>query len=486
VPTALEEGMSVEALVEFRSDPTKLKPNVRRLNIYWAEALLTLAMTNHQTGARFAVKPVDQERWMPGSDRGETTVPLDGTALEAIPTSFPLVEVYGVLPPGQYDCRVDFSFPAEKTRWWQGDDAAWREAGFWSGTVCSGNFTLDIRRETPKTRVFLVPTRMRIVKELMNVHPRPTDPVPMPVMKSKRADSVSATLPVRNGHIIGIKAYGDGWAGGQSPVGPLGEVGYSLTLFKYKSGDLKAVVNIELYESAEPPAHRFMPGPGSPGYRLLWSNSFTASLSERDFRAQPPESIDFSTSKLTDNGLTILNECPGLERLELGNTDVTDGGLASLGTLKGLELLGLAETRITDATLVHVKALQQLRSLNMSGTGITDQGLANLKDLSRLEFLYLADTQVTGPGMKALRGLKRLNCLNLDQTQVDDSGLAFLIGLPALDSLYLADTHVSDDGLVHLRSMVNLKTLRLKNTMVTAAGVRGLREALPRCAIELK
>ena len=85
--------------------------------------------------------------------------------------------------------------------------------------------------------------------------------------------------------------------------------------------------------------------------------------------------------------------------------------------------LNLAKTKITDDGLKVLEPLKNLRRLHLENTKIGDAGLAHLKDLTNLEYLNLYGTQVTDSGLSQLEGLKNLKAIYLWQTKVTPAGV---------------------------------------------------------------
>lgn len=485
VPVAVEQGEQVQAVVELRCDPVALEPNVRRLNVFLPAAYLSMSLTSLETGDQFALRTYDPTGGMLAFDEGKATALLDGTPMAAIPVNFPLVKLYETLKAGMYDCVVRFSFPTNRARWWRGDDATWEKAGFWSGTVSSGKFSLNLRRETPKTTTFLLPKRLRLVKELRTVRAEDDAPiVPVPTIRFKSGDAEKVTVSLRNGHFIGSKctdSRGMSQWGGPPKASDLDSIG---AWYDYRGGDKTVEYTMEVFETADPPEHLWHPGPGSGGYRVLWSKTFSIALSEKAFRKQPAVALDLSRSRMTDAGLSILQENLFLEFLTLGNTAITDAGLKRLSILQRLETLHLYNTQITDAGLKHLKKFSSLKSLNLVETKVTDAGVAHLRDLVRLESLDLARTLITDSALENLKAMTNLKFLNLYKTQIGDAGLSHLRGLTKLELLFLSGSQVTDAGMEHLKFLSNLQTLRLDDTRVSKVGVNHLQRSLPECSIE--
>ncbi len=83
---------------------------------------------------------------------------------------------------------------------------------------------------------------------------------------------------LRNGHFVGAsfdycedKKHVGGRLSGPPTLedpNPIGEL-------SGKAAEMSIV--IEVFETADPPEHRWHPGPGSGGYRVLWRKTFTVS-----------------------------------------------------------------------------------------------------------------------------------------------------------------------------------------------------------------
>jgi len=116
--------------------------------------------------------------------------------------------------------------------------------------------------------------------------------------------------------------------------------------------------------------------------------------------------VNFSSlgDKAGDNELALL--APLAEQvydLNLARSKVTDSGLSALENLKNLRKLHLEKTQIGDAGLAHLKNLTNLEYLNLYGTNVTDSGLSQLEGLKKLRNVYLWQSKVTAAGAEALR-----------------------------------------------------------------------------------
>jgi hypothetical protein len=268
VPTALEQGMPLAVSLELRADPSKLAPGVRQLNTFLPAAFVELSLTPAGGGDETRVRPEDPTLGMPAADTGRNGVALDSKPLAPLAVTFPLVRVRDALPPGDYECRVNYTFAEKPTGWWRGTEAEWRKAGFWHGRVVSAPFTLRVEAETPKTRTFLLPRRLRLVKGLSVVF--------------RKDDAEEVTLPVRNGYHLGMRI--DMSGGGMRLSGPMSpDDSNSIDQWPADTkGDRTVRYAVELFETADPPCHFWMPRPGSGGYKTLWKKTLTVSATAQE------------------------------------------------------------------------------------------------------------------------------------------------------------------------------------------------------------
>lgn len=270
VPEQVEQGMALKVKIELECEPKNVQEGIKKLNRTLYDEHLKLFLKNEWTGQTFQVEPYDPSCGMPTFDDGKETVPLDGSDIDPWKTSFPLVELRKELVPGIYTCRVEFCQDWERGRCWARTKAEWLAAGLWTGIITSGLFRLKILRETPKTRQFLLPTQLRLEKELR--------------LKYGKEDARKVEVPVRNGFFIGCIIYRDGKLSSMRmpPIGPGSDVDHWLL---YKGGDKHVTYTIEIFETSNRPVHLWSPGPGSGGYKVLWKKSFELHYSEKEIKA---------------------------------------------------------------------------------------------------------------------------------------------------------------------------------------------------------
>lgn len=92
-----------------------------------------------------------------------------------------------------------------------------------------------------------------------------------------------------------------------------------------------------------------------------------------------PRRISFQvggrTSTLDDATLTqILSVLTDVEDLNLSSTKITNQGLTVLSTLEYLEYLSIADTAINDSGVAILQQCQSVRDLDLRFTGITSTG----------------------------------------------------------------------------------------------------------------
>jgi Leucine-rich repeat (LRR) protein len=485
VPKEIEQGLPLEAVIEFKRDPETEVPGISNLNLVLPTAFLSLFVVNAQNGQQLVVQPFDPTSGMGWADDGSRAVPFSRSEFPPIPASFPLVKLYKVLTPGAYECEIAYSFPTNPIRWFRDEDA-WKKAAFWAGTITSGRFLLNVRPEIPKTKNLFVPKRLTLCKEFQAVLAEPDSPlVSVPIYRFRQDDADEIQVPVRNGHFVGTRCSTDGSTTTLSGAAPEpGDANSYLAWYDYHGGGKSVEFKIEVFETADPPQHMWSPGPFSGGYRVLWTKTFKLSFSDQQFQKMPATAFDFSRSKISDAGLSILRQHPSLQRLSLGNKDISNAGLVHLDHLRQLESLHLYNTRITDAGLAHLKQFPILKDLTLSETKITDRGLVYLRGITHLESLDLSKTRITDAGLKHLEPLGNLKSLFLYETEIGNRGLKHLRRLTKIETLFLSGSNVSDPGLKDLAALVNLKSLRLDKTKVSDNGVKELQKALPGCSIE--
>ena len=191
--------------------------------------------------------------------------------------------------------------------------------------------------------------------------------------------------------------------------------------------------------------------------------------------------------RLSDAGLRQLSGLVRLQSLSLDETRVTDDGLAVLDSFPNLKELNLGKCpQISDRGLAHVAARTSLQKLFLAEcAGITDAGFARLKPLAGLCVLDASSTSITDAGLAHLEKLSGLRKLILGGCQrITDAGVVHLSGLVQLGFLTLDGTAITDTGVRQLVKLTGLQGLDVRRCRgVTSAGVAALRTALRGCRV---
>ncbi len=119
----------------------------------------------------------------------------------------------------------------------------------------------------------------------------------------------------------------------------------------------------------------------------------------------PLLSVDFRLSKedATDEAILPLTAiAPHIAHLDLSSTSITDEALSLLDETPNLVRLNLSQTAIGDGGLAHLKKLKELQYLNLYGSQVSDKGLSHLHSLPHLNAIYLWQSKATQNGAKAL------------------------------------------------------------------------------------
>ena len=164
-----------------------------------------------------------------------------------------------------------------------------------------------------------------------------------------------------------------------------------------------------------------------------------------------PETADFSSSKLSDAGLSSMKNIEALKAIDLTATPVGDDGILHIEGSSTLEVLNLAGTNVTDKGLAKLDGLTALRTLDLSGTRITDEALAGVAKVPALKKLKLGYTVVTDAGIAALTGAKTLETLDLSFTKVTDGVFATFKKIVNLKKVDLSGVKVSEEAVKAFR-----------------------------------
>ena len=133
--------------------------------------------------------------------------------------------------------------------------------------------------------------------------------------------------------------------------------------------------------------------------------------------------LDFHAHPDIESVVSQVKKFPNVELLNFSSSKLSDEGLANVADLVNVEQLGLNGTSVTDAGLSHLSKMSKLEQLNLTGTEVSDAGLASLTGLTELVRIDLQDTKVTDEGMKHLEQLPNLMWIQLSNCPISEEVL---------------------------------------------------------------
>jgi|GEM_PF-3845239 len=136
--------------------------------------------------------------------------------------------------------------------------------------------------------------------------------------------------------------------------------------------------------------------------------------------------LDFHAHPDVASAVSHVKQFPNVKLLNFSSSKLSDEGLANVADLVNVEELGLNGTSVTDAGLAHLAKMSKLRQLNLTGTEVSDGGLASLAGLTELVRIDLQDTKVTDAGMEHLEQLPNLMYIQLSNCPISEDVLANL------------------------------------------------------------
>ncbi|MGI8981108.1 MAG: protein kinase domain-containing protein [Pirellulaceae bacterium] len=192
--------------------------------------------------------------------------------------------------------------------------------------------------------------------------------------------------------------------------------------------------------------------------------------------------LDLGYSKVTDSGIAELKSLTKLIGINVRSTDVSLTGLAT--ALKDCDLESLSVDVDRQADLARLSQWPKLHWFQSSNGEVGDEGLAHLANQPELQTLYLIGSRVTDAGCAPLKRLKKLQDLAISHAPIGDGAMPTLGDMPQLRRLAVHGTSVTDAGIKELEKLQDLESLNLLNTKVSEAGIKSLQAALPKCKIE--
>jgi Leucine-rich repeat (LRR) protein len=191
---------------------------------------------------------------------------------------------------------------------------------------------------------------------------------------------------------------------------------------------------------------------------------------------------DFLSEYMNDTEVSFPPLVAGaiLQTLGLGPTDPI-----LRGELSSCESLDLSSTSVSDEDLKSLEKLPTLKALDLQGTWVTDKGIKSLEKLTALKSLSLNGTRVTNEGIKSLEKLQAISALDLGFNEISDDVFKSLERLPSLTTLSLAGTKITEKGIKQLERFTSLKSLHLFHLPITSDGMRSLEKLSNLAILEL-
>lgn len=173
------------------------------------------------------------------------------------------------------------------------------------------------------------------------------------------------------------------------------------------------------------------------------------------------EELRASNSQLTDRGIAVASQMPGLRVLLAGGNAISAeamGVLLRCNHLHELRLRYPEQDRPTEFVFSIMKSIARIESLevlDVSGLQQNEKSLSPLERLLLLEDLTLCESGLDDSAVKSLRSLKSLRCLDIRfNRDVGDGAVDSLLGCDQLKAVWVAGCGFTDDGIKRLGAAV--------------------------------
>ncbi len=178
--------------------------------------------------------------------------------------------------------------------------------------------------------------------------------------------------------------------------------------------------------------------------------------------------IAMEDTAVTDEGFSVLLDCPNVTSLWLGTTKLTDASLSRFPeAFPKLESISIDEAEFT-ATGFDALAKLPVRILKLTKSNLTEESLVAIGKMKALETLKLEECQYEAAWLKHLAGLENLTDLNLEMSPFDDTAATHVAKLPKLEEIDVSGSQLGDTGFLELVAVPQLKDLWIGETKVTA------------------
>ncbi len=177
---------------------------------------------------------------------------------------------------------------------------------------------------------------------------------------------------------------------------------------------------------------------------------------QQDLRALNLQGVD-----LTDEGIKSLSHLTKLYRLNICDTLVTEKGLGVLRNMPGLGNLNLSRLTLGDGVVERLQPLKNLYLLDLTGTQMKDKSVIRLPRFDRLQTLVLRRNNITNKCIDSLRKYKCLTMLDVTDTWITADGLKKLRGLPMLRTIIIRGSSLKSGEKARLKQ--ELRGVKIKD-----------------------
>ena len=274
IPRSVEQGLSLPVTVDFRKGGEHPFPLGETGYIQVFDHYFSLILSRDGSKPDHILDSDNYKSGMPviWSPYGKHyTRQIKRPGMAPVQHRFHLAKLGERLLPGTYTCRLRFQAPdapRDCAKEWEDGKA---DPRYWGGELISHPVRLEVLAEKPKTKEFLLPKRLRLLRQSF-----PTSK-PYLVVHFTEEDAERFEFRVRNGHYVGTATSVSkddvpiSWGMSGGPPHP-GASSATVQLHTYQGGPIKRTVEMELFETCESTGHFW--SPANCGYKTLWKRTF--------------------------------------------------------------------------------------------------------------------------------------------------------------------------------------------------------------------
>ena len=190
---------------------------------------------------------------------------------------------------------------------------------------------------------------------------------------------------------------------------------------------------------------------------------------EEEEREESKETeVEYNTTGLTNEDLTVLSKLPNLKYLDISNNNVTS--LSALSSLKNIKYLSIATNPVE--SLAGVEGLTEMKLLHALDCSLTD--ISAVKGFSKLESVYLSGNSITD--ISALSSATEVTYLDASDNKITD--MSAVTGMTKLITLALSDNNIT--AIPDLKGLDRRGSLDLSdNALEDASGLASFNPTYP-------